>query len=83
MRAFDRTLYALPRLPGPRRPMQSGGMHPLPTAHAAALIAVHQLLVAAKSHPPGSAVCLDCAGAAEDIALTMEAYAHLWTGTPR
>lgn len=56
-------------------------MHPLPTAHAAALIAIYQLLLAAETLPPGSPGRLDCAGAATDIALTLEAYAHLFGAT--
>lgn len=42
------------------------------------MLAVHQLLLAAESMPADSPERLDCAGAAEDIALTLEAYAHLW-----
>jgi hypothetical protein len=53
-------------------------MNPLPTAHTAAIIAAHQLLVAAQAHPEGSIEQLDCAGAATDIVLMLEAYAHLW-----
>lgn len=53
-------------------------MHPLPTAHAAALVAVHQLLTAAQAMPFDSPERLDCAGAATDIAMMLEAYAHLW-----
>ena len=56
-------------------------MHSLPIAHVAALIAVHHLLLAAEALPPDSAARLDCAGAATDIALTLEAYSHLF-GAP-
>jgi len=50
----------------------------LPTAHAAAVLAAYQLLLAAQSHPEGSPERLDCTGAATDIALMLEAYSHLW-----
>jgi hypothetical protein len=48
-------------------------------AQRTALTAAHQLLLAARDHPSGSAEQLDCVGAATDIALMLEAYAHLWT----
>jgi len=53
-------------------------MNPLPVAHAAATLAAHQLLLTALSYPEGSLERLDCAGAATDIVLMLEAYEHLW-----
>jgi len=50
----------------------------LPVAHAAATLAAHQLLLTALSFPDGSPERLDCAGAATDIVLMLEAYEHLW-----
>ena len=52
---------------------------PLNAAHRAAITALHQLLLAALAHPTGSPERDDLAGAAEDVALMLEAYAHLWT----
>jgi hypothetical protein len=48
-------------------------MSPLPSAHVAAIIAAHQLLLAAQAHANDSQERLDCTGAATDILLMLEA----------
>lgn len=71
-------IYAVSRLPPYPDWRQAAGMNTIPIAHAAAMIAVRELLLAAKDQPEDSPWQLDCIGAATDIALTLEAYAHLF-----